>query len=342
MIKGLTHDIETGIPNKVTKFKGKISTGFAPGEGPNKSNYPTAAGFFRLLKQVTKTQRVGGKDVAIVKWVENDPIQKALSDTIESKTPRKLDFISMYKTPSEIWESYLGKYSNVDGLVCKSMGEGSIPTELIVTGDIRERKPRLFDGKAECPYKECPDFKANKCCERGFMKVFPLVDMSTQPYQFTTTSINTILAIESSLDDMYNIARAAHLIRIRETGKEVPFEGLFGVNMSLIHKKISSGGRKVFITELAPSPEFSASMMSVIQRGIGYKSQSYLEGGEDNIGLIENVVGENLLIESAIDEMSVQDEIDVANDFPKGTVDSIEKSKNDKEIESKVTEAMTD
>lgn len=340
MIKGLTHDLDTGIPNKVTRFKGKISAGFAPKEGPNKNNYPMAAGFFRMLKQVVKTQKVSGKEVVIPMWTLNEQVQNKLEKTIDSKSPRKIDCVSMFKTPGEQWESFLGKFSNVEGLLCKSYGENAIPMELNIEGDKRERRARKFNGVAKCPYKECPDYKEGKCSERGFMKVFPLIDMSTQPYQFTTTSINTIMSIESMLDDMYNLSKAAHMVRTKETGENHPFEGLFGVNMSLIHKKKKSGGRNVFVTELIPSPEFSESMMNTIQRGIRYKSQSYLEGGTEGFSLDgDAIANENIMLESAAESMSDQDNKDIAEDFPKGKEEK--STEKDKKVDDAVREAMT-
>ena len=73
MIKGLTHELD-GTPNRTTRYRGKISTGFAPGEGPNKAKHPIAAGFFRMLKEVTRTVKVGKGQEAIKEWVLNEEL----------------------------------------------------------------------------------------------------------------------------------------------------------------------------------------------------------------------------------------------------------------------------
>lgn len=280
MIKGLTHNAEDGVINKITKFKGKISAGWAPNEGPNKKNAPMASGFFRLLKQVIVKRRVNQQEKQFQEWAENEEIQNALVEANGgNKQPRKIEFMCLFKTPQELWEAYLGKFSDTEGLLCKSYGQGTEPIELKYDekGN-RVRQPRMFDGKAECPYKECPDYKKKLCKEVGQLKVFPLVDLSTNPYQFTTRSINTIMAINSSLDDMYNLAKAAHAIRCQETGKQIPFDGLFGVKMILVHRKIKSGGRDVFVTQIEPSAEFAKSVMSVVKRGIERKQLAAASG----------------------------------------------------------------
>ena len=279
MIKGLTHDVETGVPNKVTKYKGKISTGWQPNEGPNKKNAPAAAGYFRVMKEVISTIRLSGnKTQQVKKWVENKEVQDKLKEANGGReTPRKLEFMCLHATPVEMWEPYLGKFSQTEGLMCKSNGQGTIPIELIYDEKAdRLRQPRLFDGKPECPYKKCPDFKSGVCKEIGHLKLFPLVDMSTNPYQITTRSINSILAISSALDDMYNLARAAWKIQCQEQGKLIPFDGLFGVRMTLVHRKIKSGGRDVYITQIEPSPEFAQSVMGVVQRGIAKRQHAAL------------------------------------------------------------------
>ena len=58
MIFGLTHTEDGELDNKVTKYRGKISTGFGPKEGPNKENHPVAAGYFMAMNEVTKNKRI--------------------------------------------------------------------------------------------------------------------------------------------------------------------------------------------------------------------------------------------------------------------------------------------
>lgn len=331
MIKGLTHGTD-GVLNSVTKYKGKISTGYAPNEGPNRHNYPTACGFFRMLKEVTETVRVSGENHVKKAWKLNESIQTALCKTINSDTPRKLDLTCLFRTPRELWESSLAMYSSTDGLVCKSSGEGTIAKKLEFN-DKGERvwTEREFEGIKACPYKDCPDFKAKKCMPIGLMKVFPDVDLSTNPYRFETRSINTILGIESDLDKMWNLAGAAHAIKCKEAKKDLRFEGFFGAKMSLIHRKIKSGGREVYISEIRPSDEFAASLMMPIQRGIAANQKAALTAGSQHVALLGQ--DQAVDIDSPQIEMDVEDEKAIATQFnadaakqTDGTVDEAAKA----------------
>jgi hypothetical protein len=323
MIKGLTHDQVTGVMNAVAKFKGKISTGYQPLEAPNKTNSPKASGFFRILKQVNATTTLNGVKTTIQKWALNDTIQKELVKLNKSSNePRRIECMCFDPTPDQMWESYLGKFSSSEGLECKSHGEGTVPIELVYEGDKRVRKERLFDGKASCPYKNCPDYKKNACKEIGTMKAYPMVDLSINPYQFTTRSLNTISSIEYGLNTMYNAAAMAHKLRCIQTGNpNLKFDGLVGVKFTLVHRKIKSGGRDVFVTQIEHSDDFSSYIMKTIRQGIENKQTLMLEGKEDRI--IDPV----LSIESTIDDgdgmdliegpslISTEDEKEIATDF---------------------------
>jgi len=340
MIKGLTHDVETGVPNKITKFKGKISTGWQPNEGPNKRNAPLASGYFRVMKEVVSTIRLAGnKTQQVKKWVQNDEVQNELIKACnDSKTPRKIEFMCLHKTPAEMWEPYLGKFSQTEGLMCKSNGQGTIPIQLEYEGENRVRKPRLFDGKAECPYKECPDYKERVCKEVAHLKLFPLVDMSTNPYQLTTRSINTIMAISSALDDMYNLSRAAWKIQCQEQGKMLPFDGLFGVKMSLVHRKIKSGGREVYITQIEPSAEFSASVMAVVQRGIAKKQHAALTASDTSMVDVDMLAdttssADDAPIAGALPDLSDDEQKNVATEFAADADSKDDKKEGDDELD---------
>jgi hypothetical protein len=321
MIKGLTHDTETGVMNSMVKYKGKISTGWQPNEGPNKKNAPAAAGFFRFMKQVVKTKKVNNLPVPVQEWILNEIVQKKLQEVNNaSETPRRIECMCMDRTPDEMWESYLGKFSGSDGLVCKSHGEGTVPTEVYYEGDKRLRRPRLFNGQPACPYKECPDFKKNACKEIGVLKVYPMVDLSINPYQLTTRSLNTIASVEYALRTMYNAAMAAWKLRCIQTGKtDTKFDGLMGIKFILVHRKIKSGGRDVFVTQIEHSEEFSSYVMKTIQQGIEAKQQKLLEGGTGS------VIEPALMIESQNDDesdapeqpslLSPDEEKEVATDF---------------------------
>ena len=245
MIKGLTHDEESGSLNKVTKYKGKISAGFAPGEGPNQSNHPVPAGFFRMLKEQTRTERVGSsqKMITVKDWVLNEDVQNVLEKTVNSDVPRRVEIVCLYRAPEDMWESSLAMYSRTDGLICKSHGKGTNARHLELGPNAeRKRIDREFDGVTGCPYRDCPDFQSGKCKAIGLLKCFPVVDLAPNPYRFETRSINTIIGLESAFQDMWTLLRSAHVIKQREANKELSFDGFFGMKLYLIHRKIKSGG----------------------------------------------------------------------------------------------------
>jgi len=325
MIKGLTHD-SSGIPNMIIKYRGKISTGYAPNEGPNKRNSPKAAGFFRILKEITKTERVGNSETQVVvkDWVLNETIQKKLEETIDSKTPRKIEIVSLYKTPQEMWESKLAMYSTSEGLLCQSNGLNETAKFLKFTPD-GERDW----AERECLYNGCSDFKAKKCKEIGFMKCFPTIDMTPNPYRFETRSINTIIGIESSISQLWNLLRVAHSIKEREAKKQLQFDGMFGAKMYLIHKKIKSGGRDVFITDLIPTPDFTQLVMEPIKRGIKHQvEQAMLETSSDAVSILDAGILEQQLLDintesiplDKSDEKSIAENFDTDADNPKTSV----------------------
>ena len=313
MIRGLTHD-QNGVINQNTKYKGKISTGFAAGEGPNKSNHPIPCGYFRMLKEITINDRIGGKDVTRKEWKLNEEIQKNLEKSLnDSKTPRKLDFICLFSNPEQMWESYLGMYSSTDGLLCRGHGDSTVAKQLKVTGEKREWL------NIDCKYKECPDFIKDSCKEIGIMKVFPLLDISTNPYRFETRSLYTIAGIEASLDKLWNLCKAAHIVKRAEAKKDIPFEGFFGMQFSLIHKKAKVGGREVFVTDIIPTPETAAAIMQPIQRGIRLNQSAALTAGASSFSLLNADINDATLIEGPVespsDQMDIEDEKAIASQF---------------------------
>jgi len=291
MIKGMTHD-ENGIINHVAKYRGKISAGYGPKEPPNMENYPVPCGFFRMLREVTETQRIGAsqKEVTVKKWIMNQKAQEALEiQNKQSKTPRLIEFICLYHSIEEFWESSLSMFSQSEGLLCKSYGEGT-PAKYLTYGPNNSRIwiQRKFNGADGCTYKNCPDFCAGKCKPVGLMKVFPTADLSTMPYRFETRSINTIIGIESCLRELWTLLKAAHSIRQMEAGKQLPFDGFFGAKLYLVHRKIKSGGRDVFITEVFPTPDFNTMVMEPIKRGLEQKRQrAIIAGAEGSVSLLE-------------------------------------------------------
>ena len=152
MIFGLTHEAESGSLNQATKYFGKISAGYAAGEGPNKDGKgPMACSFYRILvKKQIRVPQVGGKSLLIEKWIEN----KEVHDKV-GKEPTELLFVCMGKHPYDIWTSRLTYWANSrvrctgDGRCAtfyKDLGDGSTAAESI-----------------QCPHQECQYYKADKC-----------------------------------------------------------------------------------------------------------------------------------------------------------------------------------
>jgi hypothetical protein len=308
VIVGITHN-ESGALDMVTTYRGKISAGFSPGEGPNKENYPVASGYYRMLKEVTRTQRVGAsqKEFVIKDWILNDPIQKALVDACKGDPkPRVVEIVCLYKTIDEMWESSLGMYSQTDGLLCKSYGQGTNARHLVFDSKgERSWEDRTFGTPPVpgCPMKDCPDYQSGKCKPMGLLKCFPVVDLTPNPYRFETRSINSIRNIESSLYKFWSLLHAAHKVKTFESGnKNIPFDGFFGARLYLVHKKAKSGGRDIFISDILPTRSFIDSVMEPIKRGLLMNQKAALRPG--GAGTI------NLLQESA------QKLLDIAPDHP--------------------------
>jgi len=296
MIKGLTHSAE-GVINRVTKYRGKISAGYAPNEGPNKKNHPVASGFFRMLFELDVTKTASGKSFVVKEWKVNEPIQAELERiNSASKTPRKIPIVSLCKTPQEMWESSLAMYS-ADGLQCKSNGLGTV-ARYLTTNNAGEREwvNRSFGDCQTCPYEDCPDYQAKKCKPDGLGKFFPIIDLTPNPYRFDTGSINTIIGIESSLSDMWALINAAHVVKQGEAGKMLPFDGFFGATFMLVHKKIKSGGREIFITDIMPSKNLVESIMGPIKRGLDSKAKTATMVGERGNFTLLSGAYEKLLI----------------------------------------------
>lgn len=326
MIKGLTHD-EGGNLHKITKYRGKISTGYAPGEGPNKSgNAPVAAGFFRMLKEQVINERVGSKVIPRKVWNINEPVQKAIEEAMPrpNKTPRRVEIVSLFKSPIDMWESSLAMYSSGEGLLCKSQGYGT-NARYLKFGPNGERDwiDREFEGKSGCLFRECPDFKGGKCKPIGLLKCFPTADMAADPYRFETRSINTIMGIESSIQHLSTLLNAAHAVKEMEAKKELPYDGFFGAKMYLVHKKIKSGGRDVFITDLVATDELIQSIMEPIKRGLAKKAKnSVLIGASGSISMLEQA-GQKLLASEEIEAtdidgpviMDIEDQKEIAVQF---------------------------
>jgi hypothetical protein len=328
VIVGMTHN-EDGVVNNVTKYKGKISTGYEPNEAPNTRNSPMAAGFYRMMKEVVKNQRIGTSQeiVSIKDWILNTEVQKELEKyNNNNPQPKRLEIYSLVKTSGEMWESFLAKFSKTDGLLCKSHGTGTIAKQLKIGPNGERKWEDRFANEGNCPFQDCPDFKEGKCKQMGMMKCFPTIDLNPNPYRFETRSINTIVGIESTFINLETLLKAAHMVKQIEAGKQLPYDGFFGAKMFLIHRKIKSGGRDVFISDLTPTPDFTDSVMEPIKRGLSTRSkQSRMIGGAGSVSLLGEASEKMLeasrqaLIEEATVEgvvpISLDDQKDIAVQF---------------------------
>jgi hypothetical protein len=318
MINGLTHN--DGILNRVSKYRGKISTGLEPGSEGNDTNHPVALGYFRISKERIETKIGSGKKEFVVKnWVENSEVQRKLeqantpvgSQTV-CKQPRVLKIVSFYKDICDMWDSFLGMFDQTNGLTCRSHGLGTKAKRLYFN-DSGVRDWREID----CKHKECPDFIKGSCCERGLLKCFPTLDaVPSLPYRLDTTSINTILAMENGLNDIWYMLRAAHRAKEIELKKDLPFEGFFLREMNLFHKKMKSGGKEIFVTEIQPSKGLIDEIMGPINNMIKNRPLLSQQPGGTMSLLDESA---QVLLEEKVDgltdDLDISDETSIAREF---------------------------
>jgi hypothetical protein len=92
-----------------------------------------------------------------------------------------------------------------------------------------------------------------------------------------------------------------------ESGKELPFDGLFGAMLELRIRKARSGGNDVFVVDVLPSQEFSSSIMEPIKRGIARNNAAAMSIGGSSMSLLQSAsVG---LIEKK-DESAYSEQVD--------------------------------
>jgi hypothetical protein len=313
MIVGLTHDDDKVI-KRITKFRGKISAGLAAFEYPNTTNHPVAAGYFRILKEKISTKRSGDKEFAVKEWVINSEVQKKLEVINNNeKKPRKIPVVSLYKSMDDIWESYMAKFTQTNGMECKSHGRGTVAMELAIDPGNGKRfwRERIFDGVPGCAYENCPDFQCGNCKHFGNMKCFPIFDLAPNPYRLETGSKNSILAIESGLYEISTLLQAAHSVREMESKRKLPFDGFFGAKFILDHTKKKSGGREVWVTSILPSKEFIQIIMEPIKRGFAEKAKmAIMAGSGGSISLLESAIGS---IEDKTSSFDEKDAVEVVS-----------------------------
>ena len=236
MIFGLTHEADTGSPNQVTQYYGKISTGYASGEGPNTGKGPMACSFYRILvKKQIRVPQSGGKNILIEKWVENQEVHSKVG-----KEPTELSFVCMGKTPAEIWTSRLTYWGNSR---VKCTGDGK---KAVFYKDMGDNTTQAQD--VPCPYEECPYYKQDLCHAEGRLKVYLKDDFHLMaPYRLDTKSYNSIMSIESSLTRIYGMLQSIHMV----SGKSMAdFTGLSGLTLRLVLRPKKSGANMVYITSI--------------------------------------------------------------------------------------------
>lgn len=301
-IKGLTHDADGVMLDKVVKYRGKISTGWGPKEGPNKNNYPVAAGKFIFMKEEAVNKRIGDKTISTNKWVENKAVQSELVK-LAGKNPMAINTVCLVKHPNELWESYLAMYDG-SGLVCRGNGPGT-EAKFLTFDDAGDRK---WETKP-CTYTECPDHISGACKARGVMKVYPDVDATPpNPYKITTSSIGSIKNIESSLDDIWNLILAARAVKEMEAGHSLEFDGMFGLRLQILLRKRKSGGNDVYIMEIVTSKKFRDNIMAIINRQIDRKASVAALEGDSTQSLLEAAT--SVMIEDQSIEVAEVEEVD--------------------------------
>lgn len=285
MIKGITHDID-GVINTSESFRGKISTGYAPGEAPGgKNSGPISSGFFRILREEVTTMTVPGSTETkqIKKWIVNAPMQGILNQLDGKDKPTLMAFTCMFQDPSQLWETYMGKFLK-SGLVCKSQGLDTIAEEAVFDAEgnksWRPRKTTLPDGTVtnKCQLQDCPDYKNKECKPHGCIKVFPQFDLSTSPYKFETQSEIAIKQIEAMLNRIWSLLKTSHAIRCREANEQLEFDGMLGTQWFLRIRSVKTSHGSAFITELLPSKALNNFIMTPIRSELERMQKLQLEG----------------------------------------------------------------
>lgn len=323
MIKGITHDIDGLSLGNVT-WRGKISTGYAPGEAPGGNNRgPQQAGFFRVMREeVTKVDIPGtdGESTMKSSWKLNAAMQKLFQDMVKADKPTLLQFTCMYRTPEELWDSFVGMYSK-GGLICRSNGENSVAEQATVDMDGKKswapRVSKTANGTTtNCQLKNCPDFIAGKCMLHGRLRVFPQFDLSINPYRFDTQSEQSIVQIESMLNQVWFMLGRSHALRCQEAGVQIADNGLLGTQWFLqMTASTNSRGSTNYIVKILPSKALQSYIMEPIKKSLTEMSASYLKG--ETVGFLESTAAQPLAIASpeSVDgdgpsDLAIEKEID--------------------------------
>lgn len=295
MIRGITHDVDDVLIGRET-WRGKISTGYAPGEAPGgKNRGPEQAHFLRIMRKVSETLSIPGstETTRADKWVLNAPIQKLLEGEAKSEQPTLMRFTCMYRTPDEMWESFVGMFA-AGGLTCKSNGLGTAAFRAKIDAEgTKHWEPyhsRNAEGNdtTECQLKSCPDFISGKCKLHGRLKVYPNIDLSMTPYRYDTTSEGAIAQIESMLHRVWSMLRTSHIIRCQTAGKKLKFDGLLGTQwvLNVIQFKGSHGINSN--VELQPGTSLQKYIMAPIQEELTKVQQAQVAGKDATFMSFEN------------------------------------------------------
>ena len=121
---------------------------------------------------------------------------------IYGKEPKELDILIPSKELEAVFSQYYKMYGKSTGLKCRGDGERAY----------RFDKDKDTWLPCDCLGKDCPDYQAKNCKERAHLMIMlPRVER-VGCYQIDTSSINSIININSSLDLIKAVTGRFHMI----------------------------------------------------------------------------------------------------------------------------------
>ena len=173
------------------------------------------------------------------------------------------------------------------------------------------------NGQTGCIYKNCPDWVEGHCKETAVLKCYPDVAFTPpNPYRLDTRSINSVSRMSSNILEIWDMLKVAHTIKERSLNKELEFNGFFGVELYLVHKKIRSGGRDVYITEIHPTKELRNMITEPISKGLSlFQGSNPLSLNNAGKSLLENKQSDVKAIDMSDIDDDVKDGVNIANEF---------------------------
>jgi hypothetical protein len=119
------------------------------------------------------------------------------------------------------------------------------------------------------------------------------------------------MSIENGLQDVYNLIKQSHMCRcIEANNADLPFDGMTLAKLVLVHKKVSSGGKEVFITEVYPSVELRRQLMGPIERMASKRVEvAQKVGSAGNISLLQGEAQK--LMQNAVERIEAPEQYSV-------------------------------